>query len=50
MAQQRVSEAKKLGFNACILPKVSIPGLTDTGGIKLIGVDNIREAISWMIG
>ncbi len=48
MAQQRVSEAKKLGFTSCILPKVSIPGLTDTKGIKIIGVDNIREAIGWI--
>ena len=46
MAQQRVSEAKKLGFTTCILPKVSMPGLTDTSGIKMIGVENIREAIS----
>lgn len=46
MAQQRVSEAKKLGFTACMLPKVSIPSLTDTKGIKIIGVENISEAIS----
>jgi len=45
MAQQRVTEAKKLGFDTCILPKVSIPGLTDTKGIKIVGVENIREAI-----
>lgn len=45
MAQQRVSEARKLGFTACILPKVCIPGLTDTAGIKIIGVENIQEAI-----
>ena len=50
MAQQRVSEAKKLGFTSCVLPKVSIPGLNDVKGIKIIGVDNIREAIGWMIG
>ena len=49
MAQQRVSEAKKLGFTSCILPKVSIPGLTDGKGIKIIGVENIREAIKWMM-
>lgn len=48
MAQQRVSEAKKLGFTTCILPQVSIPGLTDTEGIKMIGVENIREAIGWI--
>lgn len=45
MAQQRVSEAKKLGFTSCMLPKVNVSGLTDTRGIKIIGVDNIRDAI-----
>ncbi|MEY8390402.1 DNA repair protein RadA [Lachnospiraceae bacterium] len=45
MVQQRVSEAKKLGFTVCILPKVSVPGLSDTQGIKIIGVENIQEAI-----
>ena len=48
MAQQRVSEAKKLGFTTCILPKVSISGMTDVKGIKIIGVENIREAIGWI--
>ena len=45
MAQQRVTEAGKLGFETCILPKVSIPGLTDAKGVKIVGVGNIREAI-----
>ena len=35
--QQRVQEAKKLGYNTVVLPKVS--------GIKLIGVAGIGEAI-----
>lgn len=48
MAQQRVAEARKLGFTACILPKVCVPGLTDTEGIKIIGVENIQEAINRM--
>lgn len=48
MAGQRVAEARKLGFTTCILPKVCIPGLTDTKGIKIIGVENIQEAISRM--
>ena len=48
MAQQRVTEARKLGFTTCILPKVCIPGLTDAKGIKIIGVENIQEAISRM--
>ena len=45
MAQQRVAEARKLGFDRCILPKVSISVLTDTKGIQIIGVGTIREAI-----
>ena len=49
MAQQRVFEAKKLGFSECILPKVSIVGLKDVKGIKIIGVENIREAISCIL-
>lgn len=48
MAQQRVTEARKLGFTACILPKVCVPTLTDTAGIKIIGVENIQEAIGRM--
>lgn len=48
MAQQRVAEARKLGFDTCILPKVCISGLTDTKGIKIIGVENIQEAIRQM--
>lgn len=48
MAQQRVTEARKLGFETCILPKVSIPGLTDTKGIKIIGAGTIGEAIQQM--
>ena len=48
MAQQRVTEARKLGFETCILPKVSIPGLTDTKGIKIIGAGTIVEAIRQM--
>lgn len=43
MAQRRVSEAKKLGFNVCILPKVSADGIKDVKGIRLIGISNIRQ-------
>lgn len=43
MAQRRVSEAKKLGFKVCILPKVSADGIKDIKGIKLIGISNIRQ-------
>lgn len=45
MAEQRVNEARKLGFKTCILPKSALKGLKDTDGIRLIGVSNVREAV-----
>ena len=45
MAQQRVYEAKKLGFTTCILPKVSLDNLNPVEGITCIGVKNVKEAI-----
>lgn len=45
MAEQRVMEAKKLGFTTCILPESCKAGLTDIKGMKLIGVKSVQEAI-----
>lgn len=45
MAEQRILEARKLGFATCILPKVCLKGLQKTDGIRLIGVENIHEAL-----
>ncbi len=44
MAEQRVKEAKKLGFDTCILPQVSLDAMSEIDGIKCIGVRNLREA------
>lgn len=43
-AEQRVLEAKKLGFKKCILPEVSVKSLKKVEGIQLIGVRNIKQA------
>ncbi len=48
MPEQRVNEAKKLGFKTCILPEVAKSGLDKIQGINLIGVKDIREAIRYM--
>ena len=40
---QRVNEAAKLGFNRCILPKVSLESMPKIENIKCIGVSNVRE-------
>lgn len=45
LSEQRVNEAKKLGFKKAIMPKVSLKGL-DVKGIELVGVDSIKEAIA----
>lgn len=43
MANQRVQEAKKLGFKRCILPQVCKKGLDNIEGIKCVGVKNVQE-------
>lgn len=45
MAEQRVLEAKKLGFETCILPRVSMAGFASPEGIRLIGVRNVKEVL-----
>lgn len=49
MAEQRVLEAKKLGFTTCILPEVSKTALPDMEGIQLIGVKNVKEAVHFAV-
>lgn len=49
MAEQRVLEAKKLGFTACILPETSRAALSQTEGIRLIGVRSVKDAIDFII-
>jgi len=45
MAEQRVNEAMKLGFEACILPQVCLEKMKKTDKIALHGVSTVREAI-----
>lgn len=46
MAEQRVMEAKKLGFDTCIMPAVCMDAVSGIEGIRLIGVSNIKEAVN----
>lgn len=45
MPEQRVAEAKKLGFETCIIPAVSMDMVRGIQGIKIVGVKNISDAI-----
>ncbi len=45
--QARVNESARLGFTKCVLPKSCIKQISNIpNGIELIGVKNIKEAIS----
>ena len=45
MPEQRGAEAKKLGFETCIIPEVSRDMVTGIAGIKIVGVKNIGDAM-----
>ena len=45
MARQRVMEAKKLGFERVILPKVSAQSMEPVEGIQLVGVASVLDAL-----
>ncbi len=45
MAEQRVREAKKLGFDTVILPGVCMKQASRVEGIRLTGVRTVRDAI-----
>ncbi|MDO5520690.1 MAG: DNA repair protein RadA [bacterium] len=46
-AEQRVMEAVKMGFKACVLPEVNMKNLENMP-IKLIGIKSIKELMSLM--
>jgi DNA repair protein RadA/Sms len=45
MADQRVSEAKKLGFKKAIIPSSNLASVKNISGITVIGVSNVKEAV-----
>lgn len=45
MVEQRVAEAAKLGFSTCIVPEVNISQVKHMGGIRLVGVRTVRDAV-----
>lgn len=53
MAEQRVLEARKLGFDTCILPEGCMNAIKesqkDIHGIKLIGVSTVKDAMNFVM-
>ncbi len=52
MAEQRMLEAKKLGFTSCVMPMSNYENLKQhkTDGMKLYGVANLSEMINILLG
>lgn len=46
MAEQRVNETVKLGFEACILPRICLEKMKRRSDIRLIGVSSVKEAVA----
>lgn len=50
MAQQRVQEAKKLGFETVLMPRVSMKALQKTDGVHIVGLETVRDAVQYLMG
>ncbi len=46
MPEQRIAEAKKLGFKTCVIPEVSLKSVGEVEGVTIVGVKSVGEAIS----
>ncbi len=46
MPEQRVTEAKKLGFKTCIIPEVSLKTVGKVDGMEIIGVKSVNQAMN----
>ena len=46
MPEQRVAEARKLGFKTCIMPQVSKDMLKKIEGIEVVGVKSVNQAMN----
>lgn len=49
LPEYRIKEARKLGFDTCILPKINLDKIKYKGEMKLVGVSNIRQAMEYLI-
>lgn len=45
MAEERVREAKKLGFTSCVIPSGNVEKMKKIDGIEIIGVRSVQDAI-----
>jgi len=49
MAERRIAEAHKLGFNQCIIPQTHLKGLKAPGTMKVYGAANVVEMLQLLM-
>lgn len=49
MAEQRVQEARKLGFTTIILPAVCMKNVKSVSDVVLIPVENVKDAVQYLM-
>ena len=48
MVEQRVAEAKKLGFSLCLVPQVNLKSVAATEGIGVIGISTVQDILKYI--
>ncbi|SHJ89871.1 DNA repair protein RadA [Paramaledivibacter caminithermalis] len=48
--EKRITEAVKMGFKTCVIPKGNTNGLPAFKDIEIVGVDNVYEALDIVLG
>ena len=50
MVEQRVAEAKKLGFSMCLVPQVNLKNVSGISGITVIGISSVQDVLKYIKG
>jgi DNA repair protein RadA/Sms len=48
--EQRLAEARQMGFQNAIVPRKNLRSLTPPEGLKIIGVGSVEEALEVALG
>jgi DNA repair protein RadA/Sms len=47
--EKRIQEAQKLGFKSAIIPSGNLKGIKQSDNIKVVAVDNVKDAIQKLL-
>ena len=48
MVEQRVMEARKLGFARCLIPQVNLRSLQKADGIRVEGIQTVQDVLRYI--